>query len=180
MYGHVRGVWRELSLGGKWAGWVQTAEMSTTSLTADCWWPPTGRTCGLRCLERSNVIQQWGNSPALKNWPVPGQRRKAVCPRKPHLSGHLPGNADTASRAACRAEWWGKIWAAVRWFCGICCMSSLLTRSERLAMRDNTEEAERVSYRKDRDVPRRWLFSELDLTILYESTLEWWAQSSSL
>lgn len=52
-------------------------------------------------------------------------------------------------------------------------MASLLMGSKRLLVRDDVEGTEGVSYSKDRDVPKKLLFSELDLTILYKSTLEW-------
>lgn len=92
-YGHpcvVSEVWclkGTLSWGRKWAAWVQTAEMNTVSLSADCRQSLTGAACGSRCLEQSDVIQQAENSPAMKNWPVPGRGKKAICAKKPHLSG---------------------------------------------------------------------------------------------
>lgn len=71
-----------LTRGRKWAAWVQTAEMSTISLSTDCWQSLTGSACGSRCLEQSDVIQQAENSPAMKNWPVPGQREKSYLCKK--------------------------------------------------------------------------------------------------
>lgn len=59
-------------------------------------------------------------------------------------------------------------------------MSSLVMESKRLLVRDDTGGTEGVSYSKDREIPKKSLFSELDVTIIYKSTLEWPAESSSL
>lgn len=58
-----------------------------------------------------------------------------------------------------------------------CSMSSLLIGSNRLLMMDDTEG---VSSIKDRNVLKIGSFSEIDVTILYKSTLDWPAQSGSL
>lgn len=88
MYGHpcvVSKAWclkGTLARGSKWAAWVQTAEASTISLTTDCWQSLMGSACGSRCSKQSNVIRQSGNSPPMKKWPVPPQRKKSSLSKK--------------------------------------------------------------------------------------------------